>query len=304
MKAEHSSELCTCIEHIYASESAPVHNDINVASLRAFRKSFFLPVEWIQSTKQASTRALLDSGAHSSHIHPHLVKQHQLVTKPLAQELHVQNADGTNNKGGKITHYTRLKLRIGNHNSYHTFYVTNVGHHPMILGMDFLRIHNPEIDWKEGTCEFTRCPEICTPSTRLIQDEDLDEIKIPHLEDMENDWLGTILTDDEEAANPFIQWHEYQDDEAIRQVYATVRNLDTKRDIDSAPKSEQDKDYWSSLVPKHYHEYGDVFSQKASERMPTRKPWDHPIELLPDTALPKAARTYDMNPAQKNSLGT
>jgi hypothetical protein len=63
-----------------------------------------------------------------------------------------------------------------------------------------------------------------------------------------------------------------------------------------------DKDYWSSYVPTHYHEFGVVFSQKALECMPTRKPYDHAIEIIPGNDLPKPAKLYPMSPHQKSLL--
>ena len=40
------------------------------------------------------------------------------------------------------------------------------------------------------------------------------------------------------------------------------------------------------LVPKCYHSYLDIFSEKAASRFPLRKPWDHAIDLK-DTFKPK-----------------
>ena len=64
----------------------------------------------------------------------------------------------------------------------------------------------------------------------------------------------------------------------------------------------QDKDYWASHVPAYYHQYGDVFSKTASEWTPTRKPYDHPIELAEGATLPKPAKLYPLNPQEHNSL--
>jgi hypothetical protein len=36
------------------------------------------------------------------------------------------------------------------------------------------------------------------------------------------------------------------------------------------------------LVPQEYHEFPDVFSKKASERMPKTKTWDHAVDLKLD----------------------
>ncbi|TFY58323.1 hypothetical protein EVG20_g8191 [Dentipellis fragilis] len=49
------------------------------------------------------------------------------------------------------------------------------------------------------------------------------------------------------------------------------------------------------MVPPHYHEYKDVFEKQASERLPTRRPWDHAIDLKPD-AEPYSAKAYPMSP--------
>ena len=64
----------------------------------------------------------------------------------------------------------------------------------------------------------------------------------------------------------------------------------------------QDRDYWASHVLACYHQYGDVFSKIASEWMPTRKPYDHPIELAEGATLPKPAKLYPLNPQEHNSL--
>ena len=45
-------------------------------------------------------------------------------------------------------------------------YVANLGNKGMIIGMTFLKHHNPEIDWARGELHFTRCPEICALKAR------------------------------------------------------------------------------------------------------------------------------------------
>jgi hypothetical protein len=42
------------------------------------------------------------------------------------------------------------------------------------------------------------------------------------------------------------------------------------------------------MIPKQFHKYMKVFLKKASERMPTRKPWDHAIKMKPSFELKKA----------------
>ena len=53
------------------------------------------------------------------------------------------------------------------------------------------------------------------------------------------------------------------------------------------------------LVPKEFLEYAHVFSKTASERMPTSKPYDHPIDLE-EGKIPPYAKVYPMAPAEKS----
>ncbi|KDQ33977.1 hypothetical protein PLEOSDRAFT_1080989 [Pleurotus ostreatus PC15] len=42
-----------------------------------------------------------------------------------------------------------------------TLYVTNLGNVDVILGLTWLKKHNPEIDWKTGEVVMSRCPRQC-----------------------------------------------------------------------------------------------------------------------------------------------
>jgi hypothetical protein len=53
-----------------------------------------------------------------------------------------------------ITHTTELRLRIGDHEEPLLFYITNLAkENPVILGLPWLRLHNPTVDW--GTLRLT-----------------------------------------------------------------------------------------------------------------------------------------------------
>ena len=69
-------------------------------------------------------------------------------------------------------------------------------------------------------------------------------------------------------------------------------------------KEEDDEDTtnWKSIVPEWVHDYGNVFSKKQSERMPERKPYDHPIDFEKNAVLPKPAKIYPLSPKERNSL--
>jgi len=50
------------------------------------------------------------------------------------------------------------------------------------------------------------------------------------------------------------------------------------------------------------HEYGNVFSKNKSERMPIWKLYDHVIDFVEGTTLPKSAKVYLLSLVERNSL--
>jgi hypothetical protein len=58
---------------------------------------------------------------------------------------------------------------------------------------------------------------------------------------------------------------------------------------------------FEELVPLEFRQFKDTFSKKASEQMPTRKPYDHAIELEGD-ATPVYSKVYPMSPQEQQEL--
>ena len=55
------------------------------------------------------------------------------------------------------------------------------------------------------------------------------------------------------------------------------------------------------LVPRAYWEFKDIFSKDAFDTLPTRKPWDHGIELQPGTE-PQSSWTFLLSPLEQKEL--
>ena len=74
--------------------------------------------------------------------------------------------------------------------------------------------------------------------------------------------------------------------------------------LDKSVEEDEDEDTanWKSKVPDWLHDFGTVFSKTKSERMPTRKPYDHGIEFVEGAKLPKPAKIYPLSPKERNSL--
>lgn len=136
-------------------------------------------------------------------------------------------------------------MQIGNHHSYQSLLVTNIGQQDIILGMSFLKEHNSEIDWKKGDLQFSQCPEICIPH----HDEDLDSLEIPHLENFEANFLEIPTKGDRwNNLNCFLQWVSWSTDPKVQNVAMQIMGLNTKRNSfgTTTDKEAQDKGYWST----------------------------------------------------------
>jgi hypothetical protein len=65
---------------------------------------------------------------------------------------------------------------------------------------------------------------------------------------------------------------------------------------DLAEQASKTKPKWSfeEIVPEEYRQYADVFSESESERLPEHKPYDHAIDLKPETPETIRSKVYPM----------
>ena len=113
--------------------------------------------------------ALVDSGCTGSCIDARFVSRYNLPTKHYPNPLKVSNADGSDNEGGLIMDYVELDMAIGGHQESICLAVTTLALSNVFLGHDWLSKHNPEIDWKTGAIDFTRCPDTCQVDEVVIR---------------------------------------------------------------------------------------------------------------------------------------
>ena len=106
-------------------------------------------------------QALLDSGCMGSCISREFVDRHHIALRKTAIPIPLYNADGSLNKDGSITHFAPLRVRVGDHQELLDLAVTHLDGSDLFLGHDWLKRHNPSIDWATGTLDFDRCPDVC-----------------------------------------------------------------------------------------------------------------------------------------------
>ena len=110
-------------------------------------------------------KTLLDCRARGIFLDQNFTQKHNLRTMKLEQPIRAQNMDGTNNKQGTIHFYTDLDIKIGNQTFQKRFYITGLGNQKVILGLPWLRKHNPEINWEKGMVTWRNSEQ----SKRLVK---------------------------------------------------------------------------------------------------------------------------------------
>ncbi|ESK90015.1 pro-pol protein [Moniliophthora roreri MCA 2997] len=72
----------------------------------------------------------------------------------LPEKIKVFNVDGTLNKAVWITHVVELKFRIADKEFRENFMILGIRDENIILGLPWLRYHNPQINWETGEIKF------------------------------------------------------------------------------------------------------------------------------------------------------
>jgi len=127
-------------------------------------RSIRIPVQIISEEGKTNVKALLDSGAEGIYINANYIKKHQFPLQDLRIPIYPRNVDGTPNKNGAIRHAAILRMEMGdNHRERVMFLVTDTGNYDILLGTDWLRAHNPNIDWTKNTIHMDRYPSLCRP---------------------------------------------------------------------------------------------------------------------------------------------
>jgi hypothetical protein len=126
-----------------------------------------LKLQTLDDGRFLSVKALLDSGSTGSCISKRFVEKNEIPTKQMPRPIPIYNADGTLNKDGTIKEYVKIRMIIQDHVERIQFAVSNIGESDVFIGHEWLKKHNPEVDWRKSALFFTRCPDECGHITTL-----------------------------------------------------------------------------------------------------------------------------------------
>lgn len=163
-----------------------------------------------------------------------------------------------------------LPLALQQHHEEITLDVTDMASHDVVLGIPWLRKHNPVINWRRGVLKFTECDCIIGIQPTQRQRSLVDEARKQ---------LGNVQLAPTRAIR---QMDSTRTDTALGQAGHTMAN---GKDGIHAPS--KDTNVSELSIPKEYSKWKRLFEEeKGLDALPTHRPWDHKIHLQPGKEPP------------------
>ena len=123
----------------------------------------------IQGTdgKEYTTTALVDSGVSENFINKAYAEASGIPRQQKTMPKRVLTVDGREVTGGPVTHDTQIHLTINHHEEDIRLHCITIGNTLIILGLPWLKLHDPVIGWKNHTVKFhsDHCTDRCLPSS-------------------------------------------------------------------------------------------------------------------------------------------
>ena len=110
-----------------------------------------IPVSFHTALKMAELLAFLDSGATKCFVSQQFIDTHKLGTRLMMTPRKLQNADGSPNAGGGLTHFTELEVFTDDTPHVLCFYIADMGPDDLVLGYPWFVATNAQPDWAMGT---------------------------------------------------------------------------------------------------------------------------------------------------------
>jgi hypothetical protein len=214
-------------------------------------------------------RAMVDSGAMGNYIDPAVVSAHDICTRVKEESYSLVMADGgqASYRDGTVDIETfPLAMLGGEHMEEIVLDVTELGKHEIILGMPWIKKHNPIIDWKKGTLDLTRCK--CQSS-------------VPGNDDP---WYLTKKEKQQDA----------------REACAASKEQSEHLAQGSLPTSTVEAS--DDIRIKIYGDFAELFKEKVGhDALPEHAPWDCEIRMKEGT-VPPSNTIYPMNQEDLRTL--
>ena len=90
-----------------------------------------------------------------------MVARNGFKLQKLERPVVVRNVNGTNNSGEVIIYQMEVNVYYKSHVERMRMDICDLERTDIILGMLWLQVYNPEINWETGEVKMMKCPPIC-----------------------------------------------------------------------------------------------------------------------------------------------
>lgn len=263
------------------------------------------------------TFAMLDGGATNNYMDTSFASTHKISLVKKSTPMLVQTVDGTPISSGPVTHITEvMDIKMGDHQEQIAFNIANLGVFPLILGIPWLRKHNPQIDWRKNRVVFNSatCLLKCNDPMKGLDSVTLqglptypvetkphgrtfpkigedamlnDEMTVPN----DGGGIGEKVADVKPCA-PRIAlltaaaFKRAAKGENVMLIRVQSTGAGDVIAMDQSQPTSDDDISLAGLVPSKYHEFLDLFSKKEADKLPSHTDFDHKIDLLEGKSAP------------------
>ena len=129
--------------------------------------------------KVLPTYAMTDTGAEGKgFVDRSWAESHELPSRKLKNPIGLEVFDGREAESGLLTHYVTARMRIEDHYEDIKLFVTQLAHYPVILGMPWMKQHDPRIGFASHTLTFDSeyCQKHCNTPGRPMKVRALHDI--------------------------------------------------------------------------------------------------------------------------------
>src|SRR5579863_2626114 len=159
-----------------------------------------------------------------------------------------------------------------------------MGKHDILLGTDWLKAHNPSINWQTSNIRLDRCPNTCT--TMQPQDLQINAMELLPTLEWEMQYDDHFNT-------------KYHSIDALQRIMAHLDKFDTQISRTMVSTNLAIKEQLKAMeIPLAFRKYDKVFLDKEAQQLPKHQPWDYKIDLIPGKQMRKTS-IYCLTPLEK-----
>lgn len=240
-----------------------------------------LPVTLSSTSREIPTYGMLDSGAEGlAFIDESWARDHDIALKPLTRPVHLETFEGQPAGTGAVTHYAQLGMRVQDHQEKSLkFLATRLAHYPVVLGLPWLKKHDPQLSFAAHTATFDSdyCRKHCTlphnPSrVRLLHDvpKKSRPRQLPYRpEGLHKQDIAMVSLN---ASAAYAR-------KGYEMFAITIKDIEAYLQKNAAADAARDSVDPAEKLPEEFRDFADVFSPKEADRLPPHRPYDHRVQL-------------------------